>query len=236
MKLSEAWQKTRASAQHFGIRYTIYYALKRLVEAGRDFINNKTPVNPLKKWKIKKLLTQSRKLHLGSGSGCAPGWINIDVFPMRGVDFTCDLQHLKKYVPYSSIEAILISHALEHFTKKHVREMLADCNYFLKEQGTLWLSLPSLDLLYETLKSSKSVEVMDKAVGVLMGGGRDNYDLHRCAFSKEYLEILLKEAGFDNISLWTQPPKEFSGIEGGWLASIDERDISLNILAKKAVK
>ncbi len=233
MKLGEALQKTRASAQHFGIRYTISFAAKRLLRIARDILNDRTPANPFRKRRMNRLLACSKRLHLGSGAGHVPGWINIDVFPWNGVDFVCNLRRLKKYVPPGSIESIFMSHTLEHFTKQDVRRLLADCRLWLKSGGSLWLSLPSLDLLYEILRDSAAVETMDKAVGILMGGGHDECDLHRCTFTTKYAKALLKEAGFRDFSSWSQPPPEFRGLAGGWTAAIDGQMISLNLVAKK---
>ena len=182
---------------------------------------------------MKRLLAGSRKLHLGSGDRRVPGWINVDILPIRGVDLTCDLLNLRRYVPQEAIEDIFISHTLEHFTRDEVRRLLVDFHAMLCPGGDLWVSVPGLDLWYEAAQTLRSSAAFDGIMGTLIGGGRDRYDMHRCVFTAEYLEMLLRETGFRDVASWTEPPAEFRGLAGGWLARVDGKPISLNYFARK---
>ena len=182
---------------------------------------------------MSRLLAHCRKLHLGSGTSRASGWINVDVLPMKGVDFRCDLRSLSRYVPEGAVDDILISHTLEHFTQEEVRSLLADFHTMLRDGGDLWISVPSLDLWYEAARNLRSPAEINRIMGILMGGGRDKHDIHRCVFTSEYMKMLLQEAGFCAISSWTEPPPEFRDVPGGWQGSVDGRRISLNCLARK---
>jgi SAM-dependent methyltransferase len=57
------------------------------------------------------------KLNLGCGRMILPGFINVDIMPLPGVDITWDLNGLKKNpLPFAdgSVSEILCSHTLEH--------------------------------------------------------------------------------------------------------------------------
>jgi len=224
--------KVTACARNCGLRFTLHLVGGRIATAFRAF-RWRLPGNPVKRAAMGRLLANCRKLHLGCGTSRVSGWINIDVLSMRGVDFRCDLRSLSKYVPAGAADDILTSHTLEHFTREEVRTLLADFHAMLREDGGLWISVPSLDLWYEAAKNLRSPAEIDRIMGILLGGGRDKHDIHRCVFTSEYMQMLLQEAGFREISSWTEPPAEFRDVPGGWQANIDGKRISLNYVARK---
>jgi predicted SAM-dependent methyltransferase len=226
------WSKVTASAKGCGLRFTLGLVAGRTATVFRSF-RWRLPANPVKRAAMARLLAKCRRLHLGCGTSRVPGWINVDVLPVKGVDFRCDLRRLRACVPDGAIDEILISHTLEHFMRDDIRTLLADFHAMLREGGGLWISVPSLDLWYEAAKNLRSPAEIDRIMGILLGGGRDRHDIHRCVFTSEYMQTLLHEAGFRDISSWTEPPAEFRNVPGGWQASIDGRRISLNCLARK---
>lgn len=63
------------------------------------------------------------RLNLGCGRNSLSGWINIDIFPMPGIDLVADLEKCKDIpLPFAddSVDEFLLSHVLEH-----LREPLA---------------------------------------------------------------------------------------------------------------
>ncbi|MCD6365040.1 MAG: hypothetical protein J7M14_04110, partial [Planctomycetes bacterium] len=212
MTLSEVIGKFADYNRKYGIRYTLSYAVSYLAGKTRRSIERNCPANPVKKARMRKLLKAHNRLHLGCGASRADGWVNVDMFPIKGVDFVCCLESLSKYVPRAAVAEVFVSHTLEHFSKASLRRLLADICAIMRDDGRLWISVPSLDRLYETARTCKSVDVMDKVVGILMGGGRDKSDYHRCAFTDTYLSELLKEAGFSRQSPWSDAPPELERI------------------------
>ncbi len=58
-----------------------------------------------------------KKLHLGCGRDILPGWINLDLFPLPGVDVVADLdncQNSKLNFSDNTIDEFLASHVIEH--------------------------------------------------------------------------------------------------------------------------
>ena len=233
MQFSGVCQRLRSHVEQRGFFGTVRWIVKRCYEKACEIRKQRAPANPIRRQIMKRLLKRSRKVRLGGGPGRVANWINVDAFRFRGVDFVCDLRRLRRYIPPESLEAIFMSHVLEHFSKKDVRQLLADCHGLLKDGGTLWLAVPCANRLCSVLKESDDAAAMDKAVGILMGGGLEVSDVHRCAFTAEYATALLRDASFANIRPWSEPPPEFQDIPGGWTASIDGRPMSLNLVCEK---
>ena len=62
----------------------------------------------------------STRLHLGCGRTILPGWINLDSFPLPGVDIVADLDNCQTTplpLESESVSEILGSHLLEHIAK-----------------------------------------------------------------------------------------------------------------------
>lgn len=60
------------------------------------------------------------RLHLGCGRTILKGWLNVDSFPLDGVDIVADLDHCDtKPLPIesNSVGEILASHLLEHIAR-----------------------------------------------------------------------------------------------------------------------
>jgi SAM-dependent methyltransferase len=61
--------------------------------------------------------TPPYKLNVGCGRNIRPGWLNLDVVPLPGVDLVCDLERLRETpidLPDDSVEQFLLSHVIEH--------------------------------------------------------------------------------------------------------------------------
>ena len=63
------------------------------------------------------------KLNVGCGRNIPEGWVNVDSFPLPGVDIVCDLEKVRETpiaLPDGSVQEFLLSHVIEH-----IRDSLA---------------------------------------------------------------------------------------------------------------
>ena len=84
------------------------------------------------------------KLHVGGGNVILPGWINVDIDNISGVDIQDDVRTLTK-IKDDSYDIIYASHVLEHFGRKEFESILKVWNKKLKINGILRLAVPDFE-------------------------------------------------------------------------------------------
>lgn len=157
--------------------------------------------------KVSGLLASSRFrnarslcLHLGSGGTALPGFVNIDINPMRRPDVWLDIRRGLPF-PESSASFIYTSHTLEHFQLDSVIQVLRECHRVLCPQGTLRIVVPNLGKAIDgyNLGDGKCFDDWPRSFKSL-GGRFVNYIFceaqHKCAFDHEFLDELLSGCGF----------------------------------------
>jgi predicted SAM-dependent methyltransferase len=149
---------------------------------------------------MKGELRQGHRLHIGCGMEAIPGWINIDNRPLPGVDRVLDV---RRGLPFRDVSAIYAEHFLEHLTLKDGGAFLRECRRILAEEGTLRLSTPNLDWVYQThyrvgLWTSEAEKVQD-----CLGLNRAFHGWgHRFLYYRETLRSILRSAGFSTIEFY----------------------------------
>lgn len=177
-------------------------------------ILNKTTLNIIKLNQIKKLLRNSKRLHLGCGGTRMDGFINIDAFKTEAVDFVCKIEELPKYMKPDTIEMIYSSHTLEHFSIKDAEQVLKMYYSFLKPGGEFRLSIPDLMKLAGLIESQKlSKEQMRTVQGVLLGSQDTRYDYHKSIYWFDLLKSILEKIGFVNIEEYQCYPHFLEGVK-----------------------
>ena len=147
------------------------------------------------------------RLNLGSGGNSIPGFIDIDrdlgseVFPLAYDD--------------ESVDEILASHILEHFSHRDTQKVLLNWIDKLKPGGRIRISVPDFEKLVNLYQAGNPVDLQ----GYIMGGHKDQNDLHGCLFDKEALHEIMSVCGLERIG-------EFDGME---YPATTRRDISLNL-------
>lgn len=129
------------------------------------------------------------RLNLGSGLVNVEGFVNLDIkrgepaYPLTVED--------------GSVDEILASHVLEHYSHLQVSEVLQHWVAKLKPGGRIRLAVPDFEHL---AKSYIAGEVCVQ--GYIMGGHLDEHDRHGCIFDRESLTELMIQCGLERITRW----------------------------------
>ena len=82
------------------------------------------------------------KFPIGSGRVALPGWFNLDIQPLPGVDVVNDVT---EGLPFGEAQFIFAEHFIEHVPFDAGLQFLRECREVLVETGVLRLSTPNLD-------------------------------------------------------------------------------------------
>ena len=133
------------------------------------------------------------RLNLGAGRVDLPGFTNVDrktgneVYPLS--------------LPNESVEEIVASHVLEHFSHREIRAVLTDWVRVLKPGGKIRIAVPDTEEVARLYLAGAPVNIQ----GYLMGGHNDADDFHRCLFDKESLVEEMMSVGLERIGPWDAP-------------------------------
>ena len=86
-----------------------------------------------------------RYLNLGCGDNIIDGFINIDFFTARSVDYGADLRSPLKLAS-AVVDGILCEHTLEHLTYSEVDKLLKECFRVLKPGAIMRIGVPDLSV------------------------------------------------------------------------------------------
>jgi predicted SAM-dependent methyltransferase len=177
-------------------------------------------------------------IHLGSGNMRIPQFINMDLNPQSRADIIAGIYSLK--FKKNSIPLIYSSHIFEHIHRYEALQTLRNWLKVLAPGGKLYICVPDMALLCQlyaenvgNYESAEKRVIVDMAAGVLYGGQVNKYDFHFFGYSFESLRSLLLSTGFKNISRFDHDAVASFPNDGGRLAKIDNKLISLNIVAEK---
>ena len=175
------------------------------------------------------------KLHVGCGDVILPGWINVDLENLPGIDLQDDIRELKK-VKDGTCDIIYASHVLEHVGRNEFESVLKLWNNKLKLNGILRIAVPNFEkaVMWYT-KTKKIVDIL----GLVSGGQKTKFDFHNMIFDKKFLTDVLKQCGFDEIHEWDWRKVEhgkYDDYSQSYFPHMDKENgilVSLNLEAKK---
>lgn len=130
------------------------------------------------------------RLNLGAGNVHLSGFTPIDrkggkeVYPLD--------------CPDNSVEEIVASHVLEHFSHRDVEAVLKHWVAKLKPGGKVRLAVPDFEKLATLYLEGAPVNVQ----GYVMGGHNDADDRHGIIFDRELLTELMITCGLERIGPW----------------------------------
>jgi predicted SAM-dependent methyltransferase len=154
------------------------------------------------------------RLHLGCGQSPIPGWVNIDVQELPGVDRVLDVRH---GLPFHDVAAIYGEHFLEHLDVDEGLACLVECRRALAPDGILRISTPNLDWVFLTHYRHGSWPADEDAVADCFQLNRAFHGWgHRFLYNRPALAGILRAAGFAEItwhSYGESDVPELSGLE-----------------------
>lgn len=153
-----------------------------------------------------------QRLHLGSGQSPLPGWINIDVQPLPGVDRVLDV---RRGLPFENVAAIYGEHFLEHLELEEGLACLVECRRVLAPDGILRISTPNLDWVLASHYRYGSWAVEDEAVSDCFRMNRAFHGWgHRFLYNRQALAAAFRAAGFSTITMHRYGESDVPGLAG----------------------
>jgi predicted SAM-dependent methyltransferase len=145
---------------------------------------------------------QGISLDLGAGNpdegeNQTPNFVLQDIQPHRNIDLVCDIRDIKKYISEGQCREIKMSHILEHFGTKEVKDVIRMIHGLLEENGKFTIFVPNFQWHAELAKTGSD----EMAVHYAFGGQTDEYDYHKTGFTPKILWKYLNELGFKVVSM-----------------------------------
>ena len=171
-----------------------------------------------------------RRLHIG-GETPAAGWEIMNISAGPHVDHVGNANDLSRF-PAGMFQEIYASHIVEHLDYQYeLLSTLKEWHRVLKPFGTLYVSVPDLDVLARLLLDKERLNVDDRfaVMRIMFGGHMNRHDYHSTGLNEDFLTYFLNEAGFrmlrkvDRLHLFRDTSSmEFKG-----------ELVSLNMVARK---
>jgi len=153
-------------------------------------------------------------LHICCGKSPIAGWVNVDQFPLPGVDRVLDVG---EGLPFENVAFLYAEHFLEHLGLQEGLAFLRACRRVLAPSGVLRLSTPNLDWVMKThyriahwSSDEEATEDCLKMNRAFHGWG------HQFLYNRQTLTLALRVAGFERISFHAYAKSdrlELSGLE-----------------------
>jgi len=142
-------------------------------------------------------------INIGCGPKYLEGMINVDGNLFRKKDLWLDVT-LGLPFPDSSLKGVYVSHVLEHFSPKQLRNLLAEFYRVLQPGGGVRIVVPSLEYAVRAYQEGQGKRFPDWPEKYTSLGGRFNNFLlcstqHKVMFDFGFLEELLRGCGFSRI-------------------------------------
>lgn len=178
------------------------------------------------------------KLHVGCGNVILPGWTNLDIEELPGVDIVDDITTLTK-IPDNSCDIIYASHVLEHVGRNEFEDVIRIWNKKLKKNGTLRIAVPDFEKIIIWYQRTKYIIDI---VGLVSGGQKTKYDYHKMIYDKKSLTEILLKMGFNDIREWDwrqTDHSKFDDYSQSYLPHMEKDKgllMSLNLEARKIME
>lgn len=172
-----------------------------------------------------------KKLHLGCGHIILPGFTNIDIRDIEGIDKVSPVYPLD--YKSNTFDLVYGSHLLEHFPRKQTLNILKEWIRVLKPDGILRLSVPDINALIKIYRQTNDIS---QIIGPLFGKQDYKYNYHYTIFDYKILKELMEKAGLTAVHTWDYRRTIHSDIWDYSQAETKGILISLNIEGRKINK
>lgn len=155
---------------------------------------------------LRELDQHDLRLNIGCGLKPLAGWVNLDIWRFTGTQIVHDI---KNGIPLrsGSCSVILMEHVIEHLTRDEARDVLAECNRLLGPGGTLRISTPDAERHARAYIDNDEAFLHDSRHGLTIDTSVDrlNYMMrewgHQWIYDARALQVILKQSGFDSVSV-----------------------------------
>ncbi len=166
-----------------------------------------------------------KRLNWGCGHSGVPGWINADLKDGPGIEISGDIRDGLP-LESDSMDYVVTIHALPEIHYAELVDVLRELRRVLKPGGTLRIAVPNVDRAIDayrrgdreffTVPDEDAASIGAKFVTHLVW-----YGYTRCLFTKDFMEELLRTAGFETIHHC-----RFQWTESGYdeIVELDDRD------------
>lgn len=158
-----------------------------------------------------------------------PGFMNVDIDKHDGVDYQCDVSNLSKIFAENSVSELYASHILEHFPHMQTLDILKGWNMILEPQGILYIGVPDFKRAVDIYNA---MGLQNWIINFMWGDQCYKTAFHFTAFDENRLRILLRQAGFSDISRVEYFPFKTSDCSTN-KSNLDGKPVSLNMIAIK---
>ena len=141
---------------------------------------------------LPEILPSPLKLNLGCGKDVRESYLNLDLFSDDPRVIKMDIRKLE--FEDNSVDGILASDVLEHFSHRETYDLLKEWNRVLKPGGQIIIRCPNLKLQMQAyMRGDWDADI---ASFMIFGGQTNPGDYHCIGFDKESIEKHLNETGF----------------------------------------
>ena len=163
------------------------------------------------KTRIKSYINSNKtcKLHIGCGTNLIDGWLNTDLYPRNTKAVRLNAFKMDA-IPDKSFDYVYSEHMIEHLTYTQAEIMIKECSRILKPGGKIRIATPDMQFLLDLMNPEKTQVQKDYINYITEKDIKSNiysdcfvinnffYNYtHRFIFSKEILQKLLSDNGFN---------------------------------------
>jgi len=149
-------------------------------------------------YKVRVITSDLKRLNLGAGYDIREGYINIDLRPLNGIQLVMNVEKLTPFMD-GSVDEVLASHILEHFSWRKTKEVLREWIRVLRKGGILVIKCPNARYIAEKYVKGDPEFPCSRFASDLFGGQVHELDYHKTAFDFEMLKDYLSELGMIHI-------------------------------------
>jgi predicted SAM-dependent methyltransferase len=152
------------------------------------------------------------RLHIGSGNVRLPGWTNVDVQALPGVDVVADVT---RGLGFAGAEAVFSEHFLEHLAIDDALSFLLEVHRVLAAGAWLRLTTPNLDWVWLTHYRLDGEADGKRAAALALNRAFRGWR-HQFLWNREMLAEALAACGFEAVRWPSRGESElplFRGLE-----------------------